>query len=187
MNETNSNSQSPLLLPRSGRLIGVDFGTVRIGLAVSDPGQRLATPLEVYRRRSLRLDANFFLELNRREQATGWVVGLPIHTSGGESQKSGEARKFAFWLQEVSQIPVVLFDERFTTAIARDLLNQTSLSGKKRKERLDKIAAQVLLAAYLEAPAQALPLAAVTDGETSPAAGFGLAIEDVDPNQDRPA
>ncbi len=139
------------LLPTSGRIVGVDFGTVRIGVAISDPGQTLSSPLDVYNRRSKSLDAKYFQELVGHESLAGFVVGLPIHTNGDESEKSRQARNFSKWLRNETSIPVVMFDERFTTSMARQLLNQSTLSGKKRKERLDKIAAHVLLTAFLEA------------------------------------
>ena len=77
-------------------------------------------------------------------------MGLPIHTSGNESEKSQEARRFAQWITQQTGLPVRLFDERYTTAHAEALLLDADLSRKRRKERLDKLAAQILLAAYLE-------------------------------------
>lgn len=137
-------------LPRSGRLAGIDYGTVRIGVAVTDPNQSLASPLEIYTRRNLPADAAWFQKLAADERLAGFVVGLPIHTTGNESQKSREAREFANWLTQVTGLPVQLFDERFTTAHAQSLLLEAGLTKKRRKERLDKIAAQILLLAYLE-------------------------------------
>jgi putative Holliday junction resolvase len=78
------------------------------------------------------------------------VVGLPVHISGNESQKSSEARKFAKWVAEVTRLPVALFDERYTSAQAEALLLDAEMTMKRRKERLDKLAAQILLTAYLE-------------------------------------
>lgn len=151
-------------LPCSGRLLGVDFGTVRIGLAISDIEQKISSPLEVYHRQSAARMAQYFHNLLAAERVVGLVVGLPIHTSGQASEKSRQATDFAIWLQDATQLPVVLYDERFTTALARELLGQTNLSGKKRKERLDKIAAHVLLGAYLEAPDKALSIPSVSGG-----------------------
>jgi len=145
-------------LPAAGRLLGVDYGTVRIGLAISNLDQTLASPLEVYHRQEARRMSRFFLDLMAAEQIVGLVVGWPIHTSGAASEKSRESEAFARWLREQTQRPVVLFDERYTTALAREILNHSNLSGKKRRERLDKIAAQVLLSAYLETPDKARPL-----------------------------
>ena len=137
-------------LPESGRLAGIDFGTVRIGVAISDPSQTIASPLEVYTRRSIDLDAAYFKKIVSDEELVGFVVGLPVHMSGEASQKSREAVAFGRWLEELTEIPVAWVDERYSTAMAREVLNQSNLSGKKRKAQLDKLAAQILLSAYLE-------------------------------------
>jgi putative pre-16S rRNA nuclease len=137
-------------LPRTGRLAGIDFGTVRIGVAVTDPDQRLASPLEIYTRRGAAADEAWAARLVASERIVGFVVGLPVHTSGQESQKSHEARQFGEWLAKQTGLPVRFFDERYTTAHAEELLQDAKLSSKRRKERLDKLAAQILLAAYLE-------------------------------------
>jgi putative Holliday junction resolvase len=139
-----------LPIPPEGRIVGIDFGTVRIGLAITDPSQSIASPLTVYARRSTKLDQDFFVKLVQTEQAVGFVIGLPIHLSGDSSPKSKAAQAFGEWLQQITHLPVTWIDERFTTAFARETLSNSQLSGKKRKSRLDKIAAQILLSAYLE-------------------------------------
>lgn len=144
-----SNSQLPKL-PAQGRIVGVDYGTVRIGLAITDLSQTIASPLSVYQRRNEKLDEKFFQELVTLEQVCGIVVGLPVHLSGDASAKSDEAIRFGQWLAHSTGITVTWFDERFTTAFAREVLSESNLSGKKRKARLDKLAAQILLSAYLE-------------------------------------
>jgi putative Holliday junction resolvase len=135
----------------SGRLAGIDYGTVRIGIAITDPGQRIASPLVNYTRQDLTGDAGYFRRLALQEQIVGFVVGLPVHLDGRESQKSIEARQFGQWLQETTGVSVVFFDERFTTAEAEQILAQGELTKKQRKARLDKLAAQILLTAFLEA------------------------------------
>lgn len=137
-------------MPTTGRLGGVDFGTVRIGVAISDPGQSIASPLNVYQVQSPEIDAKHFRKLAQSERLVGWVVGLPVHMSGDPSEKSREAVAFGKWLSEQTRLPVAWVDERFSTARAREILNQSNLSGKKRKSQLDKIAAQVLLTTFLE-------------------------------------
>jgi putative Holliday junction resolvase len=137
-------------LPRKGRLAGIDYGSVRIGVAVTDPDQRLASPLEIYTRRDASLDTAWLKNLVSSEAIVGFVVGLPIHTSGRESQKSAEARQFARWIAEQTSLPVRLFDERYTTAHAEALLFDADMTRKRRKERLDKLAAQIMVTAYLE-------------------------------------
>ena len=108
--------------------------------------------MENYTRRSKNADAAWLAHLARNERIVGFVVGLPVHLSGDESQKSREARQFAQWVREITGLPVALFDERFTSAHAEALLLEAELTKKRRKERLDKLAAQILLAAYLESP-----------------------------------
>jgi len=79
------------------RIAGIDFGTVRIGLAVADTTVGIASPFENYSRRTPALDAQYFAALAQEEQIGRFVVGLPVHLSGEESQKSAEARAFGAW------------------------------------------------------------------------------------------
>jgi len=133
-----------------GRIAGIDFGTVRIGIAITDARQTLASPFENYTRRSTAVDGEHFRRLAAEEQITRFVVGLPVHLSGDESQKSREARTFGQWLQQITGLPVEFFDERFTTSEADQFLAGADFTKKQRKARRDKLAAQIMLAAYLE-------------------------------------
>jgi putative Holliday junction resolvase len=133
-----------------GRLAGIDYGTVRIGVAVTDPEQRLASPFENYTRRGAAADATYFKRLAAEERIVQFVVGLPVHLDGRESEKSREARRFGEWLAATTGVAVVFFDERFTSTEAERYLAQAELTKKKRKARLDKLAAQIMLTAYLE-------------------------------------
>ena len=99
----------------TGRLAGIDYGTVRIGIALCDSRQTLASPYENYTRKSPTADADYFRRLVRDEGVQALVVGLPVHLSGRESQKSIEARAFGQWLAEVTGLAVEYFDERFTS------------------------------------------------------------------------
>ena len=137
-------------LPKTGRLAAIDYGTVRLGVAITDPDQRLASPLENYTRRGTVADAKWLLQLAQSERIAGFVIGLPVHTSGDESQKSREARQFGQWVAETTHLPIAYFDERYTSVHAEALLLEADLTKKRRKERLDKLAAQILLTAYLE-------------------------------------
>jgi putative Holliday junction resolvase len=134
-----------------GRVVGVDFGTVRIGIAITDPSRTFASPLEQHTRSGAAGDARYFQRLAQREEVQLFVVGLPVHLSGDESQKSFEAREFAKWLGETTGVPVELFDERFTTSLADEVLAAGELTKKKRKARRDMLAAQFLLSGWLEA------------------------------------
>ena len=135
----------------SGRVAGVDYGTVRIGIAVSNVERTIASPLENYTRRGPEQDARRFRRLAAEERISLFVVGLPLHLDGNESLKSREARQFGQWLAETTGVPVEFFDERFTSREAEDLLLSADLTRKRRKKRMDMLAAQILLTAYLEA------------------------------------
>ena len=91
--------------------------------------------------------------------AAGLVVGLPLHTGGEEGVKATEARRYGAWLAVATGLPVVFWDERFTTSVADDALREAGVPHRKRRGRLDRIAAQVILQAYLEAgcPADGAP------------------------------
>jgi len=138
------------LLPTEGRLAAIDYGTVRIGIAITDRRQSLASPLENYQRRGVDADAKRFRDLAKQEEIVGFVVGLPVHLSGRESQKSLEVRKFAVWLRELTGIPTMFCDERYTSKEAESMLIDVDMPRKKRKQRLDKLAAQILLNGFLD-------------------------------------
>ena len=136
---------------QTGRVAGVDYGTVRVGLAISDPERKIASPWENYTRKSKAADARFFKDFVAQQRVSLFVVGLPVHLSGDESEKSKEARAFGAWLETETGVPVRFFDERFSSRFADELMAGTSLTAKKRKERRDKLAAYVVLSAWLEA------------------------------------
>ncbi len=133
------------------RLLGIDFGTVRVGVAVSDPGRTIAFPLATYHRQDADRDAEFFRDMVAEEEIAGFVVGLPMHTDGREGLKAAEARAFGNWLAEQTQLPVAYFDERFSTVQAETILWDAGLTHKRRRERRDRLAAQLVLQAYLDA------------------------------------
>ena len=138
--------------PATGRLAGIDYGTVRIGVAVCDPLRILVSPLEIHQVAGQTRDGTYFQSLVKRERIEGFVVGLPIHCDGGESDKSRQARAFARWLWETTSVPVRLFDERFTTSTAQSRMRSAGGGGKRTRQRLvDAIAAQVILESFLEA------------------------------------
>lgn len=137
-------------LPEAGRILGIDYGTVRVGLAISDPSQRWVTPLDTYNRRNDAHDLKYFSDLCERESIVGIVIGLPIHSDGKESQKSREVRDYRLWLARCTDAPCVFQDERFTTAEAKRLLVDTGLSFAQRKKRIDRLAAHLILEHYLE-------------------------------------
>ena len=137
--------------PTHGRVVGIDHGTVRIGLAVCDAERRIASPLETYTQRGQPHDTAFWQKLVPKESVVGFVIGLPIHLSGEESVQSEQCRKFGAWLHALTNRPVAFWDERFTSAAAEDFLLEAGLTNKKRKSRRDRVAAQLILQAFLDA------------------------------------
>ena len=87
----------------------------------------------------------------QREEVAGLVVGLPVHLSGDEGEKAAEARAFGNWLAQATALPIVFWDERFTTREAEGHLKSAGLSHQRRKDRRDRVAAQILLQSYLDA------------------------------------
>jgi putative holliday junction resolvase len=133
------------------RILGVDFGTRRVGIAVSDPGRTMAFPVEVYEPRGPEPDTRYYRELVRENEIERIIVGLPLHTSGRESELASRARRFGEWLSAVTERPVIYFDERYSTVEAEHSLLAAGLSRKKRQARRDKLAAQIMLQGYLDA------------------------------------
>jgi len=133
------------------RILGLDFGTRRVGAAVSDPRRVIATPLEVYQRRDIRQDAAHYRALVLEHDVDRIVIGLPLHTGGGESDSSALARRWGAWLAAETGLPVLYYDERYTTVDADDVLRSAGLKLKDRKARRDMLAARILLQNYLDA------------------------------------
>lgn len=140
-------------LPLSGRLIAFDLGDVRIGIALSDPGQIIASPMETLQApagedRPL-IDAleNAII----RHDAAGIVVGHPRRLDGHDGAAAQRARRVADALHERTGLAVALWDERFTTVEAERVLVDADLSRANRKQTVDRVAAGVLLQAVLEA------------------------------------
>lgn len=157
-------ADSPPPPSAAGRIAGIDFGTVRVGVAITDRRRTLASPLEMYARRDRQQDADYFRRLAAEHQVVLFVVGLPVYLDGRESPKSAEARQFGLWLQQVTQVPVEFFDERFSTVQAEQFMAEGRLTSKRRKKRVDMLAAQVMLAAYLESPSKGQSAPGALDG-----------------------
>src|SRR6478735_11651507 len=135
------------------RILGIDFGTRRVGAALSDPRGLIATPLETYERRDERQDAAHYRRLVEDEGVERIVIGLPLHTGGSEGTSAELARAFGRWLESVTNRPVVFRDERYTSVEADGLMRDSGLAKKGRKARRDMLAAQILLQGYLDAGA----------------------------------
>ena len=147
------------------RFLGIDYGTKRIGLAVSDPDGRLASPLTTIEARGRAADhALAVLPYVTEYEVEAIVVGLPLNMDDTEGEQAGITRVFGDELARATGVAVHYWDERLSSAAAEELLLPAELTRKKKKARLDRVAAQVMLQSFLDAHA--------TDGdgaETEPA------------------
>jgi putative Holliday junction resolvase len=142
-------------LPLSGRLLAVDWGEIRFGLALSDESQTLATPLETLVRRSgKRFPMPRFLEILGAHVPVGIVVGLPLDSAGREGESAGAARQMADAIARRSGLPLELWDERMSTARALGAIREQGGSTRGRKTEVDALAAAVLLQHFLDARRQ---------------------------------
>lgn len=140
------------MLPTSGRLLAVDWGDVRIGLALSDESQIIATPLEtLVRRPGKRFPMPRFLELVRQHRPVGVVVGLPLTGEGEEGASAAGAREVADAIGRRTGLPLDLWDERMSTARALAAIWEQGGSTRGRRGDVDALAAAVVLQHYLEA------------------------------------
>jgi putative pre-16S rRNA nuclease len=139
-------------IPPAGRILGIDWGEVRTGLALSDPSQTLASPLETLsRRRGKRFPLARLLELTSIHQPVGVIVGLPLTLEGGEADSTRAARELGFKVAERTGLPLELWDERMSTSRALAAIREQGGSTRGRKPDVDALAAAVLLQHYLDA------------------------------------
>jgi len=140
-----------MAIPATGRIIAIDWGEIRLGLACSDEGQRLASPLGTLSRRAgKRFPMPAFLELVQSRQPVGLVVGLPLTPEGEEGPSAQAARALAELVGGRTGLPVELADERLTTARALASIREQGGSTRGRKEDVDALAATVLLQGFLD-------------------------------------
>jgi putative Holliday junction resolvase len=140
------------MIPTEGRILAVDWGELRIGLALSDETQVLATPLEALRRREgKRFPMPRFLELVSLHKPVGLVVGLPLSLEGTEGDSAIAAREVADAVTRRTHLPLEMWDERMSTARALAAIREQGGSTRGRKADVDSLAAAVLLQHFLEA------------------------------------
>lgn len=131
-------------------ILAVDLGKARTGLALCDPGEILASPLMVIREENWEQLAKRICAVARENKAQRLVVGLPRNMDGSEGESARLAREMAGLLEELSGLPVNMWDERGTTITAHGYLNDVNVRGKKRKAVVDAVAATVILQSFLD-------------------------------------
>lgn len=167
MSQSNpSPSESPF--PKSGPLLGLDFGTKRLGVAVSNSDQTVAVPVETWTVRDSTQDLKHLRELIEDYRAVGFVLGLPIRTDGAEGTAAANVRQFGQWVTTATKLPLVFIDERYSSAEAELLIWKRGESPSKRKQPLDSLAAQVILQSYLDDPSRVIKPPTKADSSESP-------------------
>ena len=134
------------LLPRQTRLLGLDLGEKTIGLAISDPGLTIASPIDTIRRGKFTRDAETLIALIEDRKVGGLVIGLPLNMDGTEGPRCQSTRQFAVNFMEKLDIPIAFWDERLSTAAVQRLLtDEADMTRKRRGEVVDKMAAAYIL------------------------------------------
>jgi putative holliday junction resolvase len=139
-----------LSLPAKARLIGVDLGAKTIGLAISDVERRLASPLKTLPRGAFARDAQALTAIFSEFDIAGIVLGLPLHLSGRDSPRAQSTRAFAHNLSKRTGLPIVFWDERFSTAVVTRSLIAHDVSRARRAQVIDKMAAAYILQGALD-------------------------------------
>jgi len=149
------------------RILGLDLGSKRIGLAISDPLGLTAQGLPTLKHANRRATMERLRELTDAYQVERIVLGHPLHMKGYASARAEEAERFAEWLRRDLKLPVELFDERLTSAEAERLMREAGASRRERREAADRMAAQLILQAYLDR-ARALDSSALAPEASGP-------------------
>jgi putative Holliday junction resolvase len=132
------------------RILGVDFGDVHIGLALSDPLELTAQPLGQFRLRGDAGDDTYFRDILRRHEVGKIVVGFPLRMDGSSGTRADKTRAFAARLEKISGLTVVLWDERLTTRQAAGIMHEQKIKTKKKRRVEHQISAVLILQAYLD-------------------------------------
>lgn len=152
LTETAEPGEIPEGFPAAGALLGLDHGEKRLGLALSNPEQSVAMPLETYHLRSERLLIEKLRSIVMDYRVAGLVVGLPLRMNGEEGDQSKHVREWASRVAEWTARPVAFWDERLSSTAASLLLWERGITPRAGKGRLDELAAQLILKSFLERP-----------------------------------
>lgn len=139
-----------LKLPPRGALMGLDLGTKTIGVAVSDIGRTIASPLTLIERRKFAGDAAMLLKLAVEKEVVGMVLGLPLNMDGSEGPRAQATRAFGRNLAARTELPIAYWDERLSTAAVTRTLIDADTSRKRREALVDKMAAAYILQGLLD-------------------------------------
>jgi putative Holliday junction resolvase len=147
-------TELPQALQKRQRLLGLDIGEKTIGLALSDAGLSVASPLETVKRRKFTLDAEALRKIVEKREVGGLVLGLPVNMDGSEGPRCQSTRQFARNLKQVAglDLPFAFWDERLSTAaVERFMIEEADMTRRRRGEVVDKMAAAFILQGALDA------------------------------------
>lgn len=133
------------------RILGIDYGDARIGLALSDETETLASPIGTYLSQSMRKDIDYIAAVAKEYGAERIVLGLPINMDGSFGPRAEKTKSFGTVLERVGGVKVVYKDERLTTVSAEKTLIACNMRREKRKQVIDTLSAQIILQSYLDA------------------------------------
>jgi putative holliday junction resolvase len=145
------------------RILALDPGSKRIGVALSDEMRWIAQPLETFERRTLDADVAHIGKLIRDHEVGQVIMGMPLRLDGRMGPAAEQVEKFKAYLEETLSISVIAWDERLTSKSAEAMLIEADVSRKKRKGAIDRVAAAILLQSYLESLANETDRAADRD------------------------
>lgn len=131
------------------RIMGLDYGDVRIGIAFSDLLQTIASPYDTYTRLNLEADLNYFYNLAKKQDVELVVIGLAYNMDGTSGDRIELTKQFGELLKQKLNLPIVYVDERLSSVEAEDILREAKVPALKRKGLIDKIAAGIILQNYL--------------------------------------
>jgi putative pre-16S rRNA nuclease len=132
------------------RILGIDFGDVHVGLALSDPLQLTAQPVGQYRLRGQSEDKAYFGDLIRSQEVGEIVIGFPLRMDGTSGTRAEKTRAFAAWMEKAYGLPVVLWDERLTTHQAGGIMREQKIRTRDKRMIEHQISASLILQAYLD-------------------------------------
>ncbi|WP_175580875.1 Holliday junction resolvase RuvX [Celeribacter sp. HF31] len=137
-------------LPAMSALAGLDFGDKTIGVAISDRLRSVATPTETIRRKKFTQDAEALLKLLAAREVSGIVLGLPRNMDGSEGPRCQKTRAFARNLSQLTDLPITFWDERLSSVAADRAMLEADMSRAKRADKIDQVAAGVILQGALD-------------------------------------
>jgi len=135
---------------QTGRLIGLDLGTITIGIAVTDLSQKVGSAVCVLQRKKFGSDADHLVEMAAQEKALAFVIGLPLNMDGSEGPRAQATRAFVRNMAQKTKVPFIFWDERLSTVSAERALLEADMSRAKRAKKIDATAASVILQGALD-------------------------------------